>query len=83
MTEVRLEVTNQKQIWSLPYKIIPYENTKEMKANIFKMKYSKGLIRTCFLFSGFGAFQSLIFRINSLQTQLTGIDSTRTPDGVS
>ena len=48
-----------------------------MKAKIFKMKYSKGLIGTCFVFSGFGAFQSLIYKINSLQTQLTVIDSTK------
>ena len=47
-----------------------------MKAKIFKMKYSKGLIGTRFLVSGFGAFQSLIYKINSLQTQLTFIDST-------
>ena len=53
-----------------------------MKAKIFKMKYSKGLIGTRFLVSGFGAFQSLIYKIHSLQTQLTGIGALGTPDGV-
>ena len=48
-----------------------------MKAKIFKMKYSKGLIGTCLLVSGFGAFQSFIYKIHSLQTQLTGINSSR------
>ena len=74
LTEVGLEVTIQKQILGLH---ITYKNNEEMKAKNFKMKYSKGLIGTCFLFSGFGAFQSLIYKINSLQTQLTVIDSTK------
>ena len=51
-----------------------------MKAKILNeipQKTNKNLLS----FSVFGAFQSVLNGINSLQTQLTGIKSNRTPDG--